>query len=56
MVLREIYFDAVTAHAPIVGNGRAMTSYISHSVFHLYAVLRLFDWASNQVIVQKVVD
>ena len=33
MVLRERSFDQVTAYVPTFGNGRAMTSFISHSVF-----------------------
>ena len=33
MVLRERSFDQVTAYIPTFGNGRAMTSFISHSVF-----------------------
>ena len=34
MVLREMWFDQVTAYAPTFGNDRAMTSFISHSVFN----------------------
>ena len=51
MVLRERSFDQDTAHAPTFGNGQAMASYISRSVFnsslrfprsvfHQYAVFR----------------
>ena len=34
MVLRERSFDQVTAYAPTFGNGRAVTSSVSHSVFN----------------------
>ena len=34
MVLREISFDQVTAYVPTFGNGRAMTSFISHPIFN----------------------
>ena len=45
MLLRTRSFDQVTAYVPTFGNGRAMTSSISHSVFivhsgfHQYGVI-----------------
>ena len=34
MLLQGIYFDEVTEYAPTFENGRAMATYISHSVFN----------------------
>ena len=41
LVDREVEFRVGPAHAPTFGNGRAMTSYIFHSVFHQYGVNRV---------------
>ena len=61
MVIRERSFDEVTAYVPTFGNGRAMTSFISHSVFSsslrfspiiwckVYIIFALPDYSSEVI-------
>ena len=56
MVLRERSFDQVTAYVRTFGNGQAMTSFISHSVFScslrfspMYIIFALPDYSSEVI-------
>ena len=56
MVLRERSVDQVTAYVSTFGNGRAMTSFISHSVLSsslrfspMYIIFALPDYSSEVI-------